>query len=69
MNIKCHHSPFRKDVWIHPIDDEWFSVSVKVAMSDQFLGWVVDLGGKVVIAGPDGAKERMKGLVEKKVVL
>ena len=57
---------FGKDAWLHPIDDEWFTASVNVAVSDQFLGWIVALGGKVVITGPERAKERMKGLVGKR---
>ncbi len=55
---------FGKDVWLHPQDDEWFTVNVSVAVTDQFLGWSVALGGKVVITGPERAKERMKELVD-----
>lgn len=29
---------FGKDVWLHPQDDEWFTVNVSVAVTDQFLG-------------------------------
>ena len=59
---------FGRDAWMHPIDNEWFTASVNVAVSDQFLGWIVALGGKVVITGPESAKERMKELVGKKFV-
>ena len=54
---------FGKDVWLHPQGDEWFTVNVSVAITDQFLGWIVALGGQVVITGPERAKERMKELV------
>ena len=75
VTLKCKNEmanviidQFGKDAWLHPIDDEWFTASVNVAVSDQFLGWIVALGGKVVITGPESAKERMKGLVEKRFV-
>lgn len=54
---------FGKDAWLHPQDDEWFTVNVSVAVTDQFLGWIVALGGNVIITGPESAKERMKGLL------
>ena len=75
VTLKCKNEmanviidQFGKDAWLHPIDNEWFTASVNVAVSDQFLGWIVALGGKVVITGPESAKERMKELVGKKFV-
>ena len=72
VTLKCRNEmanviidQFGKDVWIHPIDDEWFSVNVKVAVSDQFLGWVFALGGQVIIDGSDAVKDRMRELMEK----
>ena len=72
VTLKCKNEmanviidQFGKDAWLHPIDNEWFTASVNVAVSDQFLGWIVALGGNVIITSPVSAKERMKGLVGK----
>lgn len=46
------------------VDDSHFRVRVDVAVSNQFLGWIVALGGRVLIEGPDGVKEWMKELLD-----
>ena len=57
---------FGKDITIRPAKKKgWSEINVDVAMSDQFLGWIVALGGNVVITGPESAKERMEILVRK----
>ena len=53
---------------MRPVDDDHFTVRVDVAMSNQFLSWVIALGGGVVIAGPDNVKEEMNKLLKKKYV-
>lgn len=50
---------FGKDIPISPADTAGWSVTrVKVALSDQFLGWIFSLGTKVRITGPEEVKER-----------
>ena len=45
---------FGKDITIKPyIQKGWSEISVDVAVSDQFLGWIFALGPKVKIVGPD----------------
>jgi hypothetical protein len=44
---------FGKDVMIVPADEEHFEVNVRVAVSRQFLGWVIALGEGVRITEPD----------------
>ncbi|MGN1318293.1 MAG: helix-turn-helix transcriptional regulator [Lachnospirales bacterium] len=56
---------FGKNISILKSDDENFTVNVKVAVSDQFLGWIFGLGGKVKIVEPLEIKERMKELAVK----
>ena len=67
VTLKCRNDmanvivdQFGKDAWIIPLDDEYFTVKVDVAVSEQFFGWVFALGGGVVITGPENVKEEMK---------
>ena len=46
---------FGTDVSIHAQEDR-FRAFVKVAVSEQFFGWVAALGGAVRIAGPDAVR-------------
>ncbi|MBR1506729.1 MAG: WYL domain-containing protein [Eubacterium sp.] len=54
---------FGRDVRLRPAGEGYFTVRVDVAVSDQFLGWVVALGGKVKVSGPEWVKEEMQKLV------
>ena len=56
---------FGKDVTLRPVDDEHFAVSATVAVSSQFLSWVIALEGNVIIKGPESVKEDMKKLLNK----
>lgn len=54
---------FGKDIMLIPTDDEHFRVTVDVALSNQFLGWIVALG-RVKIVGPELAVERISTLAK-----
>lgn len=56
---------FGTDVMIIPVDEECFRVNVKVAVSQQFFGWIFALGGKVKILAPDAVVNRMKEEIKK----
>ena len=63
---------FGKNIMIHPSDkDGWSHITVKVAISRHFFGWIFALGTDVTIAGPkdvvkmfgeeiDGRKKQLK---------
>ncbi len=51
---------FGTDVYLAPDDDNHFIVSVKVAMSNPFLGWVFSLGSGAQIIRPESAVQRMR---------
>lgn len=51
---------FGKDVMAYPVDKSHFKITVPVAVSQQFYGWVFGLGKMVRIVGPDDVKEGMK---------
>lgn len=51
---------FGKDVAMRKSDDNHFIVSVKVAISDQFFGWLLALGTGVRLLGPDEVVEQLK---------
>lgn len=49
---------FGKDIALLPYDDSHFTVTVRVALSGQFLGWIFGLGEGIKIIGPEKAKRR-----------
>lgn len=51
---------FGKDIMLHSIDEEHFSAVVEVAISKQFLGWVIALGENVKITAPKTVVEQMQ---------
>lgn len=56
---------FGRDIVIHKADDEHFKVRVDVAVSNQFLGWIIALGGNVVVDSPEDVKDRVIELMQK----
>lgn len=60
---------FGKDVWMHPSDEEYFTIVVDVMVSNQFFGWIVGLGEGVELVGPEWVREKyrmlLNGLVQK----
>ena len=53
---------FGKDIMLIPQDGGRFRATVDVAISDQFLGWIVELG-TVKIVGPEAVVEKMQAKV------
>jgi len=51
---------FGKDVMIVPMNEYYFRINVKVAVSPQFFGWIFGLGDKIKILGPETVVKRMK---------
>ena len=51
---------FGRDVVAMKEDERHFRVTVSVAVSNQFYGWVFGLGKAVRIVGPESVKEGMK---------
>lgn len=51
---------FGKDVVLMKEDKDHFRITVPVAVSDQFFGWIFGLGNYVTIVGPEDVKEKMK---------
>ena len=49
-----------KDIMLHSIDEEHFSATVEVAISKQFLGWVIALGENIRITAPKAVVEQMQ---------
>jgi len=67
VTLECENSfagvmidRFGKDNFMLKTDENHFSLSVPVAVSGQFLGWVMGLGDKVKITGPDDVVKMMK---------
>lgn len=67
VKIECHNSMagvmldrFGKDVSLIKKDAEHFTVNVRVAVSRQFLAWVIALGDGVKIVGPENVVQQLK---------
>lgn len=56
---------FGKDVRMLKADDEHFTVSAKVAVSNHFLGWVIALGAGVRIVEPESVVDRIKAEIKR----
>ncbi len=56
---------FGKDIALVPVGDDRFEAKVNVAVSPQFFGWVMGLGGGVRITGPGPVVGRMREAVRK----
>lgn len=68
VKIECHNrlagviiDRFGKDVKMLKKDAEHFVVTVKVAVSKQFLSWVMALGNDAKIVGPENVVSQVKG--------
>ena len=51
---------FGKDIKMVPIDDDHFEVSVDVAVSKQFYGWLLGLGTDIILTAPTSVVEGFK---------
>lgn len=55
---------FGKEVFMIPsTDGEWFESRIDIAISNQFLGWVISLGEGITIISPTSVLERMQNLL------
>ena len=56
---------FGKDINITPVDDAHFQTTVRVNVSQQFIGWVIALGSAIRIVAPDAVVERMRSEIHR----
>jgi len=56
---------FGKDIAIRKVDETHFSTTVNVAVSNQFLGWVIALGDGVKIVAPKTVTDRMANEIKR----
>ena len=54
---------FGKEVWLTPVDDYHFKITVPVSVSPQFFGWIFGLGGRATILGPKSVVKKMKDML------
>ena len=55
---------FGKDVILTKDGEEYFIARVTVAVSDQFLGWLIAFHGEAKVLSPDWVSQRMRELAE-----
>lgn len=60
---------FGRQNYAHSVDDRHFEVSVSVAISPQFYGWVFGLKNYVTIVSPqvvvEGMKEHLRAVMKR----
>jgi hypothetical protein len=56
---------FGKDIPLVPVEGDKFEAKVRVAVSPQFFGWVMGMGGGLQITGPAPVVKRMREEVKK----
>ena len=56
---------FGKDILLIPEDDEHFKTTVNVAVSNQFIGWIIALGDGVKVTAPEAVVEKIKGEIKR----
>jgi len=64
VTLLCHKSlagvvidRFGKDVWMHPVDEDYFRIKALVSVSQQFFGWMTGIGPKMQLVGPEHTKK------------
>ena len=55
---------FGRDVTFFKDGDGHFTLSVKVSVSPQFLGWIMSFGRSLTIVGPDEVREKYHSLAK-----
>ncbi|MDO4618982.1 MAG: WYL domain-containing protein [Lachnospiraceae bacterium] len=55
---------FGKDITFFPVDEGHSRLSVDVAVSNQFFGWIFALGPEVKVEGPEEVTEQIKKAAE-----
>lgn len=72
VRIECENSfagvmidRFGKDVSMIRLDDQKFAVNVEVAVSRQFLAWIIGLCEGVTLAGPERVVEMMNAEIDR----
>lgn len=56
---------FGKDISFFKVDDEHFEVTVNVAVSGLFFGWIIGIGEGVRISGPPNVVDMMKEEIQR----
>lgn len=56
---------FGKDIPISKVDDQHVKTTVNVAISNQFLGWIMSLGDGIQVLGPESVVTSMKGEIQR----
>ena len=55
---------FGSSVFVSPVDKDHFQISVPVAISQQFYGWIFGLGNYVTITAPEHIKKELAKKLE-----
>lgn len=56
---------FGKEITIRQINPERIRVRIKVAVSNQFYGWLTGLGEEVILLGPESVRQEYQSYIKK----
>ena len=56
---------FGKDIMLFPIDKDHFKTTITVAVSKQFLSWIISLGPEIKTVSPDEVVNLMKDEIQR----
>ena len=56
---------FGKDIPLYAIDDAHFEARVRVAVSQQFFGWVMALDDGIRVTGPEPVLDQMRACIQR----
>lgn len=60
---------FGEGISMAPEDEAHFTLTVRVAVSEQFYGWLFGLGGGVVVAAPQEVRQEMKRYLQAQMAM
>lgn len=76
VTLECHNSMagviidrFGKDTLMLRKDNDHFIAHVEVIPSNQFLGWIIGLGGEVKITEPEAVVNRTKEILDTQLMM
>lgn len=71
VSLKAHNSivgvlvdRFGKELPIYPLDDEYFQTTITVAISPQFIGWLLSLSPALTVTAPKALLAQLQDIIK-----
>ena len=56
---------FGRDIYLQPLDSEWFTVAASVTVSPTFFAWVFSFGENAAVTGPESVVAQLREFLAK----